>query len=87
MNEDIESVLMYSTSWCADCARARKFFSDNHINFDEIDIEEYPEAAERVEEINGGNRSVPTIIVEFEHDTQRTLIEPTWEELQDFFLT
>ncbi|MFW5703022.1 MAG: glutaredoxin family protein [Candidatus Dojkabacteria bacterium] len=83
---ETESILMYTTSWCADCTRVKKFFANHALTFDEIDIEQSPEAAARVEEINGGNRSVPTIIVEFSDDTQETLVEPTWEELQDVFL-
>jgi mycoredoxin len=54
-------VTMYSTSWCGFCRMARRFLDENHIAYTEIDIEADEEAAERVEQWNNGNRTVPTI--------------------------
>jgi mycoredoxin len=77
---------MYSTTWCGDCARAKKFFDEHNLVYEEMDIEANPDAAVMVESINNGNRSVPTIIVKFEGGTEETLVEPTWTELESVFL-
>jgi glutaredoxin len=51
---------MYTTSWCPDCRYARKFLQDRQLPFEEIDIDEHPEAAEFVQHVNSGKRKVPT---------------------------
>jgi mycoredoxin len=53
---------MYSTPWCGDCRRAKRVFEQHGVAYTEIDIERDPTAAERVARINGGMRSVPTIL-------------------------
>jgi mycoredoxin len=57
-------IRMYATSWCPDCRRARKFLNERHLPFEEIDIEEHPEAAEFVQSVNSGKRKVPTFDVD-----------------------
>ena len=39
---------MYSTGWCADCRRAKRFLKANSIVFGEINIDKSDEAAELV---------------------------------------
>ena len=51
---------MYSTTWCPDCRRAKRFLTERQIAFEEINIEEAPEAAAWVIEQNQGKRKVPT---------------------------
>jgi glutaredoxin-like protein len=55
-------IIVYSTDWCPDCRRARKFLNDHQIPFEEIDIKQNPEHADFVKKANGGKRVVPTII-------------------------
>jgi mycoredoxin len=81
----VKNIKMYSTSWCGDCFRAKKFFENNDINYEEIDIEDNPKYAKKVEEINDGNRSVPTIIIEMENEEEKIMVEPSHQELEDFF--
>lgn len=35
-----QPVVMISTSWCGYCRKARQFFNDNNIAFEEIDAEQ-----------------------------------------------
>ena len=56
------SILVYSTVWCPDCKRAKKFFGEQRIPYVNIDIEQDPEAMALVEKINNGKRIVPTIL-------------------------
>jgi glutaredoxin len=57
------TILMYATSWCPDCRRAREFLRQNQLHFEEVNIEAHPEAAEFVKRANGGKRKVPTFDV------------------------
>ncbi len=62
MNIPSETIIIYGTSWCGDCRRARAFFDKNQIAYQWIDIDRDPAARQLVEKINHGNRSVPTIV-------------------------
>lgn len=55
-------ILVYSTVWCPDCKRAKKFFGEHRIQYENIDIEQRPEAAAFVEQANNGMRVIPTIV-------------------------
>jgi len=55
------AVVMYSTSWCPYCARARAFFKHYRIEFTEIDIEK--DTTGRADYRRLGGRGVPFIIV------------------------
>lgn len=53
---------MYTTSWCPYCARARQLLQDRGVAFEDIDIEERPEA--RAEMMTRSRRhTVPQIFV------------------------
>ena len=70
-------ILVYSTTWCGDCRRARRVIAEAGLTYQEIDIERSAEAARLVERLmeclNDGLRSVPTILL----PDGRTLVEPT----------
>lgn len=56
------TVTMYSTTWCGYCHRLKKQMDSAGIVYDVVDIEEQPDAAAFVESVNGGNRTVPTLV-------------------------
>jgi len=53
---------MYTTSWCGFCRRLKMQLDREGIGYDEVDIERTPAAAEVVMQVNGGNRTVPTVV-------------------------
>jgi glutaredoxin len=55
-----DDVLMYCTSWCPACRRARRFFGEHGVSFSEIDINKVPEARDRLRELTGGTLTTPT---------------------------
>lgn len=57
-----EQIIMYSTTWCGDCRRAKRVFADFGVPYVEINIDGDHEAAELVQALNNGMRSVPTIV-------------------------
>jgi len=54
---------MYSTTWCPDCTRAKRFLDMKGISYEEVNIERTPGAAEKVMGWANGKRVVPTITV------------------------
>ena len=76
---DNKEIVIYSTSWCSDCKRAKKFFGEQRIPYNNIDIEENPEYISYVEKINDGKRSVPTIVF----PDGSVLVEPTTAQLAE----
>ncbi|RZS87191.1 mycoredoxin [Motilibacter rhizosphaerae] len=56
------SVVMYSTVWCGYCRRLKSAMERAGVAYTEVDIEQDAEAAKLVEQVNGGNRTVPTVV-------------------------
>lgn len=72
-----EKIKMYVTTWCGDCRFAKRWFNAHSIPFETINIEEDENAAELVQRVNGGMRSVPTIVF----PDGSVLVEPGAREL------
>jgi mycoredoxin len=53
---------MYTTTWCGYCVRLKSQLQREGIPFAEVNIETDPDAAELVMRVNGGNRTVPTVV-------------------------
>ncbi|MFC3151051.1 glutaredoxin domain-containing protein [Litoribrevibacter euphylliae] len=56
-----QKVIMYSTTWCGYCKKAKRYFQENQISFVEYDIEEDLRAKQRFDALGG--RGVPLILV------------------------
>jgi len=59
----MDPITMYNTTWCADCRRAKTFLKERGIAFQEVNIDEDPDAEELVLKVNQGRRKVPTLEV------------------------
>jgi thioredoxin reductase (NADPH) len=57
-----DKITVYSTVWCPDCKRAKKFFGEHRVQYENIDIEQNPEYVEFVTRVNNGMRIIPTIV-------------------------
>jgi mycoredoxin len=75
--DEAPALTVYATQWCSDCITARSVLDGCGVPYRWIDINDDPEAAGRVIEINGGYRSVPTILF----PDGRVLIEPSRSQL------
>ena len=56
------TITMYSTTWCGYCRRLKSQLDSVGIGYTEVNIEEQPDAAAFVEQVNGGNQTVPTVV-------------------------
>jgi thioredoxin reductase (NADPH) len=72
-------IRVYSTVWCPDCKRAKKFFGEQRIPYLNIDIEQDSEAMAYVERVNQGKHIIPTIVF----PDGSILVEPSNAQLAD----
>lgn len=66
-------IIMYTTSWCSDCHRAKYLLDEYGIAYTAVDVEQDPVALEFVKRVNNGRRVVPTIVL----PDQTILVEPS----------
>lgn len=70
-------ITMYGADWCGDCLRAKAWFEEHGVDYDYVNLEQHPEAADIVLERNNGLKRIPVIV--FGDDTHLT--EPSNEAL------
>lgn len=56
-------VVMYVTSWCPYCERARRLLRAKNVAFEEIDVESARAGREEMIARSGGRRTVPQIFI------------------------
>ncbi len=75
-------ITMYSTPWCGYCKRLKSQLDREGIEFAEIDIEQKPEAADYVMSVNGGNQTVPTLVVIGTSGAQTVMTNPSLAQVK-----
>lgn len=70
---------MYTTSWCGFCRRLKTQLDREGIGYAEVDIEREPDAVEIVTRVNGGNRTVPTVV----YPDGSAATNPSFAEVKD----
>ena len=75
-------ITMYSTPWCGYCKRLKSQMAREGITFDEVDIEQKPEAADYVMSVNGGNQTVPTVVVLGAGGKQTVMTNPSLAQVK-----
>ena len=54
-------VVMYCTSWCPGCRKARKWLAEHQIDYVEVDVAANPKEAAQVRKWANGNLVTPTL--------------------------
>ena len=57
-----DQLTIYSTEWCGYCHRLMRQLDREGVEYDVVDIEHVPDAADYVMSVNGGNQTVPTVV-------------------------
>ena len=70
-------IQVYGAPWCPDCRRSKKFLGEHRVAYDWIDIDDGVSGLRFVEELQGGGRTIPTIVF----DDGSHLLEPSNEQL------
>ncbi len=55
------TLTVYGAPWCPHCKRVKKFLAAHRIAYVPVDIEERPEAIERLKEKQGGRQIIPMV--------------------------
>ena len=58
-----ETLIVYSSTWCPDCRAAKAFLDEHDLDYELIEIDEVPGAAERLE-AETGKRGVPYFLLD-----------------------
>ena len=71
------SIVMYGTSWCSDCKRAKSFLGEQRVQYDFVDVDADEAGRAVVQSHNDGKDIIPTIVF----DDGSVLVEPSNAEL------
>jgi len=74
----MDFVKMYSANWCHDCKAMQSFFEEKNINYEVINVDADPRAIERLKELCGGKKIVPTLEINGE-----VYVNPPIDTLKD----
>jgi mycoredoxin len=77
MSEE-KKIILYGTSWCGGSRRAKLVLERLGIPYQWVDIDQDEQAGRLVESLNGGFRSVPTLV----WPDGSKLTEPSEDELK-----
>ena len=72
-------LIMYTTPWCGFCRNLKKQLARDGIEMTEVDIEQDPAACEFVMSVNGGNQTVPTVVL----PDGTTLVNPSAAQVRE----
>ena len=78
---DDPTITVYGAPWCPHCKRVRRFLAAHRVPYDHVDIDERPEAIERLKELQGGKQIIP--LVDFGDGTHE--VNPSDEALAGRF--
>jgi len=59
---DEPTLTVYGAPWCPHCKRVKKFLASHRVRYENIDIDEHPEAIEHLKELQGGGQIIPTVV-------------------------
>jgi mycoredoxin len=71
-------IIVYTTSWCGDCRRLKDHLRENHVPFEEKDIERDEEAYRVMMGHTRGKRVIPTMDI-----GGHILVNPSWTALKE----
>ncbi|MFD5200534.1 glutaredoxin domain-containing protein [Streptomyces sp. NPDC058375] len=76
------TVTMYSTTWCGYCRRLKSQMDREGIAYNEVNIEHDPESAAFVEKANGGNQTVPTLLIVAPSGKESVMTNPSLAQVK-----
>ena len=60
-NSQTPTIVLYTTSWCPYCQKAKQYFDSIEVSYTDCDVERSPQALEQFEMLGGS--SVPLIVI------------------------
>ena len=56
-------LVVYSSTWCPDCVQAKRFLDEHDVEYEVIEIDKTPGAAEELE-TRTGKRGIPYFVID-----------------------
>jgi thioredoxin reductase (NADPH) len=56
------SLTVYGAPWCPHCKRVKKFLSAHRAPYDNVNIDDHPEAIDYLKELQDGGQIIPTVV-------------------------
>jgi thioredoxin reductase (NADPH) len=53
---------IYSAPWCPHCKRVKRFLAAHRVRYENVDIDQRPEAIETLKELQDGGQIIPTVV-------------------------
>ncbi len=75
----MDQIIVYGAPWCPDCRRSKAFLTEQRVPFTWIDVDEDEAGRRYIEELQGGGRTIPTIVF----PDGSYLLEPSNAELAE----
>src|SRR5579863_9121285 len=77
MTSNAASIKVYGAPWCPHCKRVKKFLSAHRVPYENIDVDDNPEAVAALKELQAGGQIIPTVV----YDDGTHEVNPTDEAL------
>ena len=62
MSDIGRTLTVYGAPWCPHCKRVKRFLAAHRVPYENVDIDEHPEAIETLKELQGGGQIIPTVV-------------------------
>jgi thioredoxin reductase (NADPH) len=59
---DAPQVTVYGAPWCPHCKRVKKFLAAHRVPYEQVDIDERPDAIATLKQLQGGGQIIPTVV-------------------------
>ncbi len=56
------TLTVYGAPWCPHCKRVKRFLAAHRVPYENVDIDDHPEAIDRLKELQGGGQIIPTVV-------------------------
>ena len=56
------TLTVYGAPWCPHCKRVKRFLAAHRVPYENVDIDEHPEAIETLKELQGGAQIIPAVV-------------------------
>ena len=62
MSDNARTLTVYGAPWCPHCKRVKRFLAAHRQPYENVDIDEHPEAIETLKELQSGGQIIPTVV-------------------------
>jgi len=62
MTSGAASITVYGGPWCPHCKRVKKFLAAHRVPYENVDVDDHPEAIDVIKGLQGGGQIIPTVV-------------------------